>query len=982
MADKTHKIKRNRRLRQKWLSAACAILLLIFLAAGFCVRYLSFVSQIIYQESTSHLEEVLHKSNNMLNQMVRKNLTYLHLYNRFLESTSDEAEIQAYIEKAQQDTGFASFYFLSYDGNYTTVTGETGYLGLQTNLDEMLADGDDIVMNTALPGKPQLLVFVCPETQGSYRGFAYDAIAISYYNDAVLRLLDNSAFQGNASNYVIYSDGRVVIDNSVNRKKTIYNFIAMLRDHSDLTEEQILDLSNAFAQGRSGNMKVKLGDTSYYLVYEGTAVQSWTMVGLVPVSIVNASLDKLWSYTIQLVVGIAFGLAVLVILLIVRRNRATVRRKNTEILYRDELFRKLSLNVDDVFLMLDAKTSKTDYVSPNIGRLLGIPWKTVRQDVHALAELRPQNDPDRDKNFLEGLSRGEQREWDAAYLHQETRELRWFHIIAMGSEVEGRTKYILVMSDRTADKQINQALSDAVAAAETANRAKSTFLSNMSHDIRTPMNAIIGFTTLALSNIDDKERVKDYLAKTLASSNHLLSLINDVLDMSRIESGKIHLEEVEVNLSDVLHDLKTIVSGQIYAKQLELYMDATDVTDEDVYCDKTRLNQILLNLLSNAIKFTPAGGTVSVRVRQLAGKVHGCGQYEFRIKDNGIGMSEEFVRKIFEPFERERTSTVSRIQGTGLGMAITKNIVDMMGGTIEVQTAQGKGSEFIICLPLRTQDEHRPVEKITELEGLKALVVDDDFNTCDSVTKMLVKVGMRAEWTLSGKEAVLRARQSIEMSDVYHAYIIDWRLPDMNGIEVTRQIRSLHDDTPIIILTAYDWSDIEVEAKAAGVTAFCSKPMFMSDLRETLMSALGQKLTDASQELLPEEDADFKDRHILLVEDNELNREIAQEILREYGFRVDTAENGAVAVEKVSTAAPGSYDLVLMDVQMPVMDGYTATRQIRALEDPALAGIPILAMTANAFDEDRRNAMESGMNGFLSKPIAIGDLVQELHKIL
>ena len=531
-------------------------------------------------------------------------------------------------------------------------------------------------------------------------------------------------------------------------------------------------------------------------------------------------------------------------------------------------------------------------------------------------------------------------------------------------------------------QELNAKLQVAVEKAESANRAKSTFLSNMSHDIRTPMNAIIGFTTLALSNIDDTDRVKDYLGKTLASSNHLLSLINDVLDMSRIESGKIHLEEVEVNLSDVLHDLKTIVSGQIYAKQLELYMDVMDVTDEDVYCDKTRLNQILLNLLSNAIKFTPAGGTVSVRVRQLAGKVHGCGQYEFRIKDNGIGMSQEFAQKIFEPFERERTSTVSRIQGTGLGMAITKNIVDMMGGTIEVQTAQGKGTEFTVCVPMRAQTEQRPVEKITELEGLKALVVDDDFNTCDSVTKMLVKVGMRAEWTLSGKEAVLRARQSIEMSDVYHAYIIDWRLPDMNGIEVTRQIRSLHDDTPIIILTAYDWSDIEVEAKAAGVTAFCSKPMFMSDLRETLMSALGQKPADAVQRLLPEKNADFKGKHILLVEDNELNREIAQEILQEYGFLVDSAENGAVAVEKVSTAAPGSYDLVLMDVQMPIMDGYTATRKIRALDDPARAKLPILAMTANAFDEDRRNALESGMNGFLSKPIVIDDLVQELHKIL
>ena len=982
MADEKRKPKRNCHPWQKWLPAAAAILLLVLLAVGFGVRYISFVSQTIYQESTSHLEEVLHKSNNMLKEMVRKNLTYLHLYNDFLENTSDEAEIQAYIEKAQQSTGFVGFYFLTYDGNYMTVTGETGYLGLQTNLDEKLSKGEDIVMNTALPGKPQMLAFICPETQGSYRGFAYDAIAIAYYNDAVLKLLDNSAFEGNASNYVIYPDGRVIIDNSVNRKETVYNFIAMLREHSDLSEKQVLALSDAFAQGSSGNLRVTLGGISYYLVYEGTAVQNWTMLGLVPVRVVNAGLDKLWFHTIQIVAGITVGIAVLVILMIVRRGHANLRRKNTEISYRDELFKKLSLNVDDVFLMLDAETAKVDYVSPNIERLLGIPWKEVRQDARVLAALHPKDSPDRDKNYLEGLLSGQQREWDDEYGHLETGERRWFHIVAMGSEVEGRTKHILVMSDRTADKQVNQALSDAVAAAETANRAKSTFLSNMSHDIRTPMNAIIGFTTLAISNIDDKNRVKDYLTKTLASSNHLLSLINDVLDMSRIESGKIHLEEVEVNLSDVLHDLKTIVSGQIYAKQLELYMDAMDVTDEDVYCDKTRLNQILLNLLSNAIKFTPAGGTVSVRVRQLAGQARGCGQYEFRIKDNGIGMSPEFAKKIFEPFERERTSTVSRIQGTGLGMAITKNIVDMMGGTIEVQTAQGKGTEFTVCVPMRAQTEQRLVEKITELEGLKALVVDDDFNTCDSVTKMLVKVGMRAEWTLSGKEAVLRARQSIEMSDVYHAYIIDWRLPDMNGIEVTRQIRSLHDDTPIIILTAYDWSDIEVEAKAAGVTAFCSKPMFMSDLRETLMSALGQNQTDAAQELLPQKNADFKGRHILLVEDNELNREIAQEILREYGFRVDTAENGAVAVEKVCTAAPGSYDLVLMDVQMPVMDGYTATRKIRALDDPARAKIPILAMTANAFDEDRCNALESGMNGFLSKPIVIGDLVQELHKIL
>ena len=518
--------------------------------------------------------------------------------------------------------------------------------------------------------------------------------------------------------------------------------------------------------------------------------------------------------------------------------------------------------------------------------------------------------------------------------------------------------------------------------AEEANKAKSTFLSNMSHDIRTPMNAIIGFTTLAASNIDNQEKVKDYLSKILSSSNHLLSLINDVLDMSRIESGKIYLEEQEANLSDILHDIKTIITGQIHAKQLELYMDVMDVTDEDVYCDKTRLNQVLLNLLSNAIKFTPAGGTVSVRVAQLPNASEGSGLYEIRVKDTGIGMSQQFAKRIFEPFERERTSTVSKIQGTGLGMAISKNIIDMMGGTIEVHTEQDKGTEFVIRVALRLQPERRSAEKIKELEGLKALVVDDDFNTCDSVTKMLVQVGMRSEWTLFGKEAILRARQSIELGDAFHAYIIDWRLPDMNGIEVTRQIRALGDETPIIILTAYDWSDIEAEAKAAGVTAFCSKPMFMSDLRETLLAALGQQKAESGSILPHVNDAfRFKEKRLLLVEDNELNREIALEILGEYGFQIDSAENGVQAVEKVTASKPGDYDLVLMDIQMPLMDGYEATRRIRALENPALAGIPILAMTANAFDEDRKAAMDCGMNGFLSKPIQIEELIHTLQSV-
>ena len=956
------------------------VLIVFFIGIVLTVfRYFEFVSKTVYEESVSHLTEVFRQSNNVLNELTNKNLTYLHMWGEYLQKTSDESEIRDYIDKAQEEAGFLYFYFLSADGNYKMLTGEAGYLGLQENLEDKITLGEDIITNAVVPGKQQMLVFASPQSHGSYQGFEYDAIAIAYENADIVDVLDISAFNGNAKSYVVHPDGRVVIDHSFEAWGTVYNFFGVLREHSNISEKEILELSEKFKERRTDTMLVNLDGSNYYLVYGSSECQDWIFLGLVQADIVNASMNSLQLRTMLLGGTIVFGFAVFIIELILQKNRISLKRRDVEILYRDELFQKLSMSVDDVFLMLDAKTYKADYVSPNVEKLLGITVEQIQKDISVLGKLHSEDCEDPKKNYLKEIQVNEQQEWDFEYVHQKTGEQRWFHIIAMGSEVNGKKKYILVMSDRTVDKKMNQALYEAVRAAETANRAKSTFLSNMSHDIRTPMNAVIGFTTLAVSNIDNKEKVRDYLGKILSSSNHLLSLINDVLDMSRIESGKIHLEETEVSLSDMLHDLKTIISGHIYAKQLELYMDAMDVTDEDVYCDKTRLNQVLLNLLSNAIKFTPAGGTVSVRLKQFPGTKKGSGLYEIRVKDSGIGMSQEFIQRIFSPFERERTSTVSRTQGTGLGMAITKNIVDMMGGTIEVRTEQGKGTEFIVRLPLRIQSEQRSIEKIAELEDLKALVVDDDFNTCDSVTKMLVKVGMRSEWTLSGREAVLRARQSMELGDAFHAYIIDWRLPDMNGIEVTRQIRSMGDDTPIIILTAYDWSDIEVEARAAGVNAFCAKPLFMSDIRETLMAAIGQKQTGAEDRILPEAGPDFRGRCILLVEDNELNREIAEELLKQYGFLVDIAENGAVAVEKVKNSAPGTYDLVLMDIQMPVMNGYEATEQIRALEDPALAKIRILAMTANAFDEDRKKALKCGMDGFMSKPIVMEELIRELQ---
>ena len=981
MDIRKHSKDRKKPVMRKRLKTA------VFIAGFVCIalmvfRYFGFVSKTVYEESVSHLTEVFHQSDNMLRELTDKNLTYLHMWGENLQNTSSEDEIRNYIKKAQEDAGFLDFFFLSADGNYKMVTGETGYLGLQENIEEDIRQGNDVISNAAVPGKSQLLVFATPKAHGNYQGFEYDAIAIAYENSNIVDVLDISAFNGNAQSFIVHPDGRVVIDHSSELWGNVYNFFGVLREHSDMSEKEVNELSEKFKAGHTGAMLVNLDGRNYYLVYEKSDIQDWVFLGLVQADIVNASMNSLQSSTMLLVGAVVFCIAAFLISLIIQKSRTNLRRKDTEIRYRDELFQKLSMNVDDVFLMLDAKTYQADYVSPNAEKLLGITVEQIRKDICILGKLHPEEQEDSEKNYMEKIQVHEQREWDFEYVHLKTGEKRWFHNIVMGSEVNGKKKYILVMSDRTSDWKMNQALSEAVRAAETANRAKSTFLSNMSHDIRTPMNAIIGFTTLAVSNIDDKERVRDYLGKILSSSNHLLSLINDILDMSRIESGKIHLEETEVSLSEVLHDLKTIISGQIHAKQLELYMDVMDVTNEDVYCDKTRLNQVLLNLLSNAIKFTPAGGTVSVRLREYPGTQRGCELYEIRVKDNGIGMSQKFVQKIFSPFERERTSTVSRTQGTGLGMAITKNIVDMMGGTIEVQTEQGKGTEFIIRLPLRIQPENHRIEKIAELEGLKALVVDDDFNTCDSVTKMLVKVGMRSEWTLSGKEAVLRARQSMEMGDAFHAYIIDWRLPDMNGIEVTRQIRSLGDDTPIIILTAYDWSDIEVEARAAGVTAFCAKPMFMSDIRETLMAAIGQKQAGAEDNILPAADSDFRGRQILLVEDNELNREIAVALLSEYGFQVDTAEDGAEAVEKVKNSRPGDYDLVLMDVQMPVMNGYEATERIRSLDDPSLAGIIILAMTANAFDEDRKKALACGMDGFLSKPIVIEELISTLQNSL
>ncbi len=530
------------------------------------------------------------------------------------------------------------------------------------------------------------------------------------------------------------------------------------------------------------------------------------------------------------------------------------------------------------------------------------------------------------------------------------------------------------------EKEKNEALKMALLSAEHANEAKTRFLNSISHDIRTPMNAIVGFTALARRDIKNEEKVQDYLKKITTSSDHLLSLINDVLDMSRIESGKMKIEEKEVHLPDVFHDLRTIMQPDVASKGIDLFFDTIGVINEDVICDRLRLNQVMINLLNNAIKFTPNGGTVAVRLIQKPTKHKGFAQYEIHVKDNGIGMSEEFQKHVFDAFTREESSTVNKIQGSGLGMAITKNIINLMNGSIIVNSKPNLGTEFIVELEFRLSNNPIVYEKIDELQNVRALVVDDDMNSCCSISEMLSDIGLRSDWTTSGKEAIVRTKFALSRNDGYGVYVIDLSMPNMNGIETVRQVRQIiGDDTPIIIMTAYDYSDIEEEAYRLGVTAFCSKPIFMSELR----NALSKPFKVVAKKENKEDDYSLLiGKKVLLVEDNQLNQEVAIELLKDTGLIVDVCDDGDIALAKMRYANKREYDCILMDIQMPRMDGFTATREIRTLANSEVANTPIIALTADAFTETKKAALEAGMNGHICKPLNIVEVLETIKNVI
>jgi signal transduction histidine kinase/CheY-like chemotaxis protein len=547
---------------------------------------------------------------------------------------------------------------------------------------------------------------------------------------------------------------------------------------------------------------------------------------------------------------------------------------------------------------------------------------------------------------------------------------------------------MIVVGFRDVDEMVRsemrqkELLRDALEQAETANQAKSVFLSNMSHDIRTPMNGIIGMTAIAGTHLDDPERVKDCLHKITVASKHLLGLINEVLDMSKIESGKVDLNEEQFRLSDLFDNVLTMIKPQMEEHRHEWNVNINNVTHEQVVGDSLRLQQVLMNLLSNAVKYTPDGGHISLSITEKPVSQKKTGLYEVVVEDNGIGMSEEYLQKIFEPFSRANDGRISNIQGTGLGMPIVRNIVRMMGGDILVESEVDKGTKFTVFFFLKIEEEEEV--SYEEFLDLPVLVADDDQISCESACSILDELGMKSRWVLSGKEAVRCVAERHENGEDFFAVIIDWKMPEMDGIATARQIRRLvGDDVPIIIISAFDWSDVEQEAREAGVNAFISKPLFKSRMVHLFHNLVSGSMETSVQEQEPLagfSDMDLSGKRVLLAEDNELNAEIAQEILGTTGVAVEVAANGAIAVDKVTAAEDGYYDLILMDIQMPVMNGYEATREIRSMDRAYTQTLPIIAMTANAFAEDVLEAKNAGMNAHIAKPLELEVLAATLYK--
>ena len=831
-------------MKKRWI----ALLLVLVLVAGVIwagSAYFDFVAQTIFDESTAHLTEIFHQANQQLYNLVSVNWSRMRMWAPYIEKTQSDEEIVAYVNQAREESNFTNFYFISRDGKYITLSEGRGYLDLREQLPTLILDDQPIVVNSVVPDQPEIMVFAIPTERGSFRGFDYEAIAITYNNSDMVEALKISAFNGQASTYAVLPDGRIAVDNSSEAMDSVHNLFVLLEESKSLTDDQITALQQDFLSGNSGSIVFDVDGSSYYLVYEPANFQNWTVLGIVPTDVVNSSMNKLQSTTMLVVSGIAIALAVMLLLLVIQQNRQKLRRKDNELLARDELFSKLSINVDDVFLMMDANDLRVEYVSPNIEKLVGISEQQVLDDIREIEHLIRTDESVHILDQLSTILPGEQREWDREYIHQKTGEELWFRVVVFCTDIQGEKKYILDLSDRTKDKKINQRLEDAFHTAENANRAKTTFLNNMSHDIRTPMNAIIGFTNIAMKHEPEPE-VRGCLEKIRESSDHLLTLINDVLDISRIESGKIKFAPIGVDIVEVADTVLSIMYGFLSNRNITFHTHLAIPETRYVLADAVRIREVLVNILGNAVKFTGDGGSITFTSDYLPGADDRHMIVRYRVTDTGVGMTKEFVKHIFDEFSQEESSARTYYKGSGLGMAISKRYVDLMDGNISVESEKGKGSTFTVEPPL----------ELTEADKVQKQASPGDST-------------------------------------------------DLAGVK------------------------------------------------------------------------------ILMAEDNDLNAEIAMVQLEELGIHITRASDGKEALKIFASNQPGTFDIIFMDIMMPKMNGYEATKAIRALQNrPDARTIPIIAMTANAFAEDVQASLDAGMNDHLSKPIVIDEVVKTIARNL
>jgi len=799
-----------------------------------------------------------------------------------------------------------------------------------------------------------------------------EAFSLSFYND-----------QGLA--YVVNHKGDILLRSVGMLGDHLYdNIFDILAGHND-EQAKIDDFIEALDHEETGSIIFSGSEGDFVYTYVPVEnAEDWYLVSVVRESAITAEADAILQKSLM-AVGLLFVVLTVcaAFILFIWRTDRDIRAKDLEIAYQEQFFdifaTYLANNTDDIYMMINAADKQVEYISPNVERILGISAQNITADqkffsgaVYASGEKFDLEDLYRLKPgmSLETMS----EEWT----NPKTDELRFFRISVYCTLVQDERKVIVYISDRTRERAVQDTLAEALQIAQVANDAKSTFLSSVSHDIRTPMNAIIGFVELLREEADNPDHVRDYVQRIDAASQHLLGLINDVLDMNRIESGSATLTLSEVNLADIIDGINAIIRPQTRAKNQTFEIFSSSVVHEHLLADKLRIDQILINLLSNAVKYTPEGGYIKMQLDELAQVDDNYSRIRFTISDNGMGMSEEYLKMIFDPFTRENKEIIRQIQGSGLGMAITKSLVDMMGGTIRVQSSPGEGSVFTVELELyisRKEDDYGFWNRY----GIgRMIVADDDEEVCLNIVKAMEETGVVVDYATDGEKAIRMMRDARERGAPYNLILLDWKMPGLNGLQTARLIRKNYPDRiPILLFTAYDWAEIEKEAEEIGVAHFMPKPFFMTTFREVIRQVMGghEKVRAGTDSMV------VKGKRILVVDDIEENSLVLIKILSSLGADCDVACNGQEAVDKFVGALPGTYDLILMDVQMPVLDGYAATRAIRKSGHPSAETIPIIAMTANAFVDDIRAAIESGMNAHIAKPVQLEKLKDTIQEV-